>query len=107
FDAVFWTHVVHSLRTARRAFTSAWTDGRFGAAPQSGPARRYYRRMGRYAAAFALASDMAMLTMGGELKRKEMLSARFGDILSELYMMSAALKRWEDEGRQTADLPLV
>ena len=107
FDAVFWTHVVHSLRTARRAFTSAWTDGRFGAAPQSGQARRYYRRMGRYAAAFALASDMAMLTLGGELKRKEMLSARFGDILSELYMMSAALKRWEDEGRQTADLPLL
>ncbi len=107
FDAVFWTHVVHTLRTARRAFASAWTDGRFGAAPDSGPARRYYRRMGRYAAAFALASDMALLTMGGSLKRREMLSARFGDILSELYLMSAALKRWEDEGRQTADLPLL
>jgi len=107
FDAVFWTHVVHSLRTARRAFVSAWSDGRFGAAPPSGPARRYYRRMGRYAAAFALASDMALLTMGGSLKRKEMLSARFGDILSELYLMSSAMKRWEDEGRQTSDLPLL
>jgi acyl-CoA dehydrogenase len=41
--------------------------------------------------------------MGGALKRKEMLSARFGDILSELYLLSAALKRWQDEGRQTAD----
>lgn len=107
FDAVFWTHVVHTLRTARRAFASAWTDGLFGEAPTSGPARRYYRRMGRYAAAFALASDMALLTMGGSLKRREMLSARFGDILSELYMMSAALKRWEDEGRQVEDLPLL
>jgi acyl-CoA dehydrogenase len=37
------------------------------------------------------------------LKRKEMLSARFGDILSELYLLSAALKRWQDEGRQQAD----
>src|SRR5882724_11134860 len=46
---------------------------------------------------------MALLTLGGALKRKEMLSARFGDILSELYLLSAALKRWEDEGRQVAD----
>lgn len=107
FDAVFWTHVVHSLRTARRAFVSAWSDGAFGAAPASSPARRHYRRMGRYAAAFALASDMALLTMGGSLKRQEMLSARFGDILSELYLMSAALKRWEDEGQQAADRPLL
>ena len=46
---------------------------------------------------------MALLTLGGALKRKEMLSARLGDILSELYLLSAALKRWEDEGRQQAD----
>ena len=46
---------------------------------------------------------MALLTLGGALKRKEMLSARFGDILSELYLLSAALKRWQDEGRQPAE----
>src|ERR1700709_883523 len=46
---------------------------------------------------------MARLTLGGALKRKEMLSARFGDILSELYLLSAALKRWQDEGRQQID----
>jgi acyl-CoA dehydrogenase len=45
--------------------------------------------------------------MGGSLKRKEMLSARFGDILAELYLLSATLKRWEEDGRQEADLPLV
>ena len=50
---------------------------------------------------------MALLTLGGALKRKEMLSARFGDILSELYLLSAALKRWQDEGRQSADLPAL
>ena len=50
---------------------------------------------------------MALLTLGGALKRKEMLSARFGDILSELYLSSAALKRWNDEGRLDDDLPLV
>jgi acyl-CoA dehydrogenase len=50
---------------------------------------------------------MALLTLGGALKRKEMLSARFGDILSELYLLSAALKRWQDEGRQQADFVLL
>jgi acyl-CoA dehydrogenase len=50
---------------------------------------------------------MALLTLGGALKRKEMLSARFGDILSELYLLSAVLKRWQDEGRQQEDLPAV
>jgi len=50
---------------------------------------------------------MALLTLGGALKRQEMLSARFGDILSELYLLSAVLKRWDEEGRQRADLPLV
>ena len=69
--------------------------------------RRYYRQLGRYAAAFALCVDMALLTLGGALKRKEMISARFADILSELYLLSAVLKRWQDEGRQEADFPLV
>jgi acyl-CoA dehydrogenase len=51
--------------------------------------------------------DVALLTLGGGLKRREMVSARFGDILSELYLLSAVLKRFEEEGRQQADLPLV
>jgi len=108
FDEVLWSHLAHTLRTAARAFMRAWTDGAFAPAPQqAGAARRYYRRIGRYAAAFALASDVAILTLGGALKRQEMLSGRFGDILSELYMLSAALKRWEEEGRQEADWPLL
>jgi acyl-CoA dehydrogenase len=45
--------------------------------------------------------------MGGALKRREMLSARYGDILSELFLLSAALKRWHDEGRKEADLPVL
>jgi acyl-CoA dehydrogenase len=76
-------------------------------APDAGKTTRFYRQLSRYAAAFALAVDMTLLTLGGDLKRKEMISARFGDLLSELYLLSAALKRWQDEGRQDADLPLV
>jgi len=75
----------------------------FAPAPDAGQASAFYRQLSRYSSAFALCADMALLTLGGALKRKEMLSARFGDILSELYLLSAALKRWQDEGRQAAD----
>jgi len=80
-----------------------WSGGMFAPAPDAGDATRFYRQLSRYSSAFALCADMALLTLGGALKRKEMLSARFGDILSELYLLSAALKRWQDEGRQSAD----
>ncbi|MFB0998746.1 MAG: DUF1974 domain-containing protein, partial [Colwellia sp.] len=48
-----------------------------------------------------------MLTLGGDLKRKERISARLGDVLSHLYLSSACLKRYNDEGRQTEDFPLL
>src|SRR5260370_39572490 len=48
-----------------------------------------------------------MLVLGGSLKRRERISARLGDVLSMLYLASATLKRFEDEGRQDADLPLL
>jgi acyl-CoA dehydrogenase len=90
-----------------RAWGRAWTGGLFAPAPDAGAASRFYRQLGRYSSAFALAVDLALLSLGGGLKRQEMVSARFGDILSELYLSSAALKRWNDEGRQPDDLPLL
>jgi acyl-CoA dehydrogenase len=103
FDKAFWKHIGHSLTTMFRAWGRSWTNGAFAPAPDAGDATKFYRQLSRYSSAFALCADMALLTLGGALKRKEMLSARFGDILSELYLLSAALKRWQDEGRQSAD----
>ncbi|MBI5261112.1 MAG: acyl-CoA dehydrogenase [Bradyrhizobium sp.] len=103
FDDAFWKHIGHSLKTLLRAFGRGWTFGVFAPAPDAGEATQFYRQLSRYSAAFALCADMALLTLGGALKRKEMLSARFGDILSELYLLSAALKRWQDEGRHRED----
>lgn len=103
FDESLWSHVSHSFKTLFRAWGRSWTGGLFVKAPDVGKAKRFYRQLSRYSSAFALTADMALLTLGGALKRKEMLSARLGDILSELYLLSAALKRWEDEGRQSAD----
>src|ERR1035437_9900970 len=107
FDRAFWAHVGHAIGNTFRAWGRCWTGGLFAPAPDAGKTTRFYRKLSRYAAAFALAVDMTLLTLGGDLKRKEMISARFGDLLSELYLLSAVLKRWQDEGRQDADLPLV
>ncbi|WP_424629506.1 acyl-CoA dehydrogenase [Bradyrhizobium sp. SYSU BS000235] len=103
FDKAFSKHVGHAITNVFRAWGRSWTGGVFAPAPDAGAATGYYRQLSRYSTAFALCADMALLTLGGALKRREMLSARFGDILSELYLLSAALKRWEDEGRQQAD----
>jgi len=58
-------------------------------------------------AAFTFTADVGLLMLGGEMKRREKLSARYGDILSHLYLASATLKQYEDQGRPPADLPLV
>ena len=107
FDEAFWGHVGHSVVNTFRAWGRAWTGGLFAPAPAAGAASRFYRQLSRYTSAFALAVDLALLSLGGGLKRQEMVSARFGDILSELYLSCAALKRWNDEGRQPDDLPLL
>ena len=108
FDTAFWRHVGHALRTLGRATGRAWTGGRAAPAPRdAGAARPIYRQLSRWSAAFALTSEAALLTLGGGLKKAEMISARLGDVLSELYFVSAVVKRWEDDGRPDADAPLV
>jgi acyl-CoA dehydrogenase len=107
FDKSFWAHVRHSIANTMRAWTRAWTGGIFAPTPDAGAPARFYRQLGRYTSAFALAVDLALLSLGGGLKRQEMLSARFGDVLSELYLSSAVLKRWHDEGCQRDDFPLL
>jgi acyl-CoA dehydrogenase len=75
-----------------------------GVAPAT---RRYYQQLTRFSAALAFLADVSMGSLGGALKRKEKLSARLGDVLSLMYLCSATLKRFEDEGRQPADAPLM
>ncbi len=107
FDAVFWRHMAHTAGNAVRAWWHSWTGGVFAAAPRAGKARRHFRQLSRYSAVFAVTADVCLGSLGGALKRREMLSARLGDVLAELYLLSATLKRWHDEGRQAEDLPLV
>ncbi|WP_370208988.1 acyl-CoA dehydrogenase [Pararhodobacter marinus] len=106
FDRLFWGHVGHSTKNAFRAFGSSLT-GKGRAPENAGKVRDLYGRLARWSSAFAMTADLAFLTLGGALKRKEMISARLGDALSEMFLVAAVLKRWEDDGRNEADLPLV
>ncbi|MGI1943823.1 acyl-CoA dehydrogenase FadE [Shewanella glacialipiscicola] len=107
FDAAIFGHIGFATSNFVRSFWLGVTSSRFSNAPYSDKTKRYYQQMNRFSANLALLSDLAMATLGGNLKRKERISARLGDLLSQLYLASATLKRYEDEGRQTDDLPLV
>jgi acyl-CoA dehydrogenase len=107
FDEAVFAHISFSLSNAARSFVFGLTNGHAMPVPGSTQTKRYYQQLTRYSAAFALSADMAMALLGGSLKRREKLSARLGDVLSQLYLCSATLKRFEDEGRPSDDLPLL
>lgn len=107
FDAAIFGHIGFATSNFIRSFWLGLTSSRFSNAPYSDKTKRYYQHMNRFSANLALLSDLAMATLGGNLKRKERISARLGDLLSQLYLASATLKRYQDEGRQTEDLPLL
>ena len=109
FDDAFTSHIGHTLSNGVRAFVHGITSSRLGQVPRDGAPEtaHYYRFTSRLAAAFAFLADVSMLAMGGALKRKEKISGRLGDVLSMLYLVSATLKHYEDQGRRKEDIPLI
>ncbi|RRZ92308.1 acyl-CoA dehydrogenase FadE [Erwinia sp. 198] len=107
FDQALFHHVGHVASNNLRSLWLGLTAGRTSKTPTRDATRRYYQHLNRLSANLALLSDISMSVLGGSLKRRERISARLGDVLSQLYLASATLKRYEDEGRHEADLPLV
>jgi acyl-CoA dehydrogenase len=107
FDKALWGHMSFTLANAARAGWLGITGGVGVAVPGSPETKRYLQMMTRFSAAFALLSDISMFVIGGSLKRREKISGRLGDILSMLYITSATVKRFHDEGCQKDDLPLL
>ncbi|AZP34736.1 acyl-CoA dehydrogenase FadE [Cronobacter sakazakii] len=107
FDKLLFRHIGHVGSNLVRSFWLGLTNGLTSRSPTRDATRRYYQHINRLSASLALLSDVSMAVLGGSLKRRERISARLGDVLSQLYLASAVLKRYDDEGRQEADLPLV
>ncbi len=107
FDRAFWGHVLHTVKNAFRVLllyvTRGWLDHRMG----QGREGKFLRRISWASASFALLTDLSMAIFGGELKVKESLTGRFADVLSNLYLSSAVIKKYRTDGRRDDDWPLV
>ena len=106
FDKAIIGHMSFTVSNIVRTLWLSLTCGIFVLAPR-GKLKRYFQQATRFSSTFALLADMSLILLGGALKRRENISARLGDILSYLYLLSAALKHFNDQGSLQEDLPLV
>lgn len=107
FDDVLFKHIGYSATNAVRALSYALTGSRIATNPGHPRLAAYYSHLSRFSAAFALVADISMLTLQSKLKFMEMLSARMGDLLSDLYLASMVIKQYENEGCPEEDFPIV
>ncbi len=107
FDKALFSHVGHFISRMVRSLVLGLTGGLATNSPVRGPTARYFRQMTRMCAAFSFTSDLVLILLGGKFKFKEKLSGRLADVLIHLYLGSAVLKRFEDDGRPEEDLPFV
>jgi acyl-CoA dehydrogenase len=107
FDAVLGPHIGSMVSNGLRAVLLNLSRGRLVRSPVHGPTALYYRKLAWASATFAVLTDLAMLSLGGTLKRRETLTGRFADVLCWMYLGTATLRRFEAEGQQPTDLPLV
>jgi len=107
FDKALMSHLAYTFASASRSMLYGLSGGFMAGSPVGGETARYFRQVNRFSAAFSTVADLALLTLGGRLKQRESISGRFADVLAYLYICSAVLKRFEDDGRPKDDLPLV
>lgn len=107
FDTALLGHIAYLLKNISRAFIYGLSGSHLGKSPVVGRAAIYYKRLSQMSAAFAVIADLALMILGGAFKRKEKLSGRFADALSYMFYVSAALKKYQDDGEQKHDLPLL
>jgi len=107
FDTALLGHGSHIMSNFSRSLFHSLTRGRLLEAPQHGVRGHYYRQFSRMSLAFAVTAEMALVSLGGELKRRESLSGRLGDVLSYLYLGSAVLKHHYDNNSPDEELPLL
>jgi acyl-CoA dehydrogenase len=103
FDGLLFSHIGHVVRNKARALVLGLTRGYAHMPTASGVAGRYEQKLAWASAKFAFLSDVALGLMGAGLKRRESVSGRFGDVLAQMFLIAATLKRYEQEGRKESD----
>ncbi len=103
FDKIFWGHIGYFVSNFFRTLWMGLTGGFLSVPAKRDGMYRYFQKINWYSSALALTSDVAMMILGGKLKFKETLSARLGDVLSHLYLGTAVLKHYYDNGAKKED----
>jgi len=107
FDKAFMGHLNFAFGNMIRTIVLSLTSGRIVKLQSQPFEKRYLQLATRFSSAFAMLADVSILVLGSSLKRKENISGRLGDILSYLYILSATLKHYNDQDRNTDDIPIV
>jgi acyl-CoA dehydrogenase len=108
FEAAFSDHIAFAVSNTTGAFFHNITGGRLVSVPeQADEMAQWYRQLGRASRNFAFIADLTVAALGGALKTKQKIAGRLADALSELYFLACVLKRYEDDGRLSADRSLV
>ncbi len=107
FDRALFKHMGLVATNMTRSLLLGLTGSVLAPSPRPGPAAKHFSRMTRLAASFEFTSELAMANLGGKLKRKEMITGRLADALAWLYLGSATLKRFQDEGARPGDAALM
>lgn len=106
FDVAFSEHIMTVIRNKTRSFWLGITCGKFHHTSNT-IVSQHYADLSQLSAGFAFLADVTLALLGGALKRKERISARLGDALSNLYLASASLKQFHQDGEPQADKPLL
>ena len=107
FDKALFAHMGFIISNIVRTFWMGITSARLVRTPGDKVTRYYYRQLVRMSSAFALMTDFCLAILGGTLKRREKISGRLADVLSNMYIISAILKHYEDEGEPEDDVALL
>ncbi|MDX8414283.1 MAG: acyl-CoA dehydrogenase, partial [Mariprofundales bacterium] len=107
FSVLLRRHALRFASNFSRAALLGFSHAMWARAPASGSERRYFQHVGRFVAVFAALTDIALLTLGGNLKRNEAISGRFADALAYQYLCAATLKLFNDRGSPRNERPAL
>lgn len=107
FDEAFFAHINHLISNVTRSILLSLTRGYLSNPFKTGIIAKYERKISWCSATFAFLADIALAKFGGDLKRKEKINGRFGDVLSAMYMATCVLKKFDVNGRKKEEEPLV
>ncbi|MBU6140970.1 MAG: acyl-CoA dehydrogenase [Proteobacteria bacterium] len=107
FNNIFFAHVAHLFSNLARSILLSITRGYFRKPFKRGLVSKYERKISWCSATFALLADITMARFGGDLKRKEKINGRFGDVLSAMYISTCILKKFQEDGSKKSEEILV